>query len=114
MLRQGFYSLSVTWPFGMIEIDQTGIVVRIDVSSTLAKVLFPIYVIGKIAGLNRDVRIPLENIASVERKKFVPLIADGIKITTRDKNAEWIYFWSLKSSDRIVREIQGRMGNQRH
>lgn len=97
--------LSVTWPFANIVIDQNGITISIDIGSGLAKLLFPVYVLGIFVGHYHEVRIPYENIASVKKKKFVPFLADGVRITTKNMNPEYIYFWSVKSSDRILQEL---------
>lgn len=94
-LWQKIGTLSVTWPFANIAIDQNNVTLNID-----------------FFALNREIKIPFENISTVERKKYVPFFADGVKIVTKNMDPKWVYFWSLYSSDRIIHELKDRMQNK--
>ena len=84
--------LAVTWPFGNITIKQDSVVLAISTTRFF----------------RREVSIPFDKISYVEQKRYVPFFADGIKIVMHDMTPEWAYFWSLRSSSHIIRELQSR------
>lgn len=103
--------MAVTWPFAVIRIDQNSVTVQINLRSNFAKIAFPVYIMGMFIGHHHEFKIPYENIVSIEQKKWIPFFADGVKITTKEYQ---VYYWSLKSSDRIVEEIEKRMLTKRN
>ena len=95
LLPFGKGSLSVTWPFCTLELDQASLKLQ-------------------IGGKHKEFDIPITDIESVERKKYIPFIADGVKITTRSGSPEWIIFWSLRSAEQIINILKERItSNQR-
>ena len=91
-LPYGTGMLAVTWPFGHITIKQDVVVLSID-----TQIFF-----------HKEVSIPFDKISYIEQKRYVPFFADGIKIVMHDMTPEWAYFWSLRSSSNISRELQSR------
>lgn len=74
--------ISVTWPFGKLEIGQNELVISID---DLPFTSFKI-----------ERRFTPEDIEKIEVKRYLPIIGYGIHIIPRDKTKENpIYFWYL-------------------